>query len=167
MLRSSYANVVQGVGTSHTDINTVDHSVHKDDEDSAQNQLHSVVRHSPDTTHTSLYNPHIVDSNSHPLFIHNNDHPALILIAKKLIAPDNFAPWSRSMQIALNARNKFFIVNGGYAKPDPSSPLFEQWERVNDLVITWILNSVAEEISDGLNYVTTASDVWQELHERF
>lgn len=38
---------------------------------------------------------------------------------------------------------------------------------MNDLVITWILNSVVEEISDGLNYATTASEVWKELHERF
>lgn len=38
---------------------------------------------------------------------------------------------------------------------------------MNDLIIPWILNSVAEEISDGLNYVTTASEVWKELHERF
>lgn len=59
------------------------------------------------------------------------------------------------------------IVNGSYEKPDEKSSLRSQWERVNDLVITWILNSVADEISDGLNYVTTAREVWTELHERF
>ncbi|XP_074352709.1 uncharacterized protein LOC141691856 [Apium graveolens] len=90
-----------------------------------------------------------------------------MLIAKKLVGPDNYAPRSRSMKIALNARNKFVIVNGTYCRPEVSSPLFAQWERVNDLVITWILNCVAEEISDGLNYVTSAAAVWNELHERF
>lgn len=63
------------------------------------------------------------------------------------------------MQIALNARNKFVIVNGTFEKPAEKSPLLAQWERVNDLVITWILNSVVDEISDGLNYVTTAREV--------
>ncbi|XP_074342122.1 uncharacterized protein LOC141679549 [Apium graveolens] len=72
------------------------------------------------------------------------------------------------MQIALNARNKFVIVNGSYTKPASSeSPLYAQWERVNDMIITWILNCVADDISDGLNYVTTASEVWNELSERF
>lgn len=47
-------------------------------------------------------------------------------------------------------------MNGGFEKPDAKSPLLAQWERVNDLVITWILNSVVDEISDSLNYVTTA-----------
>lgn len=62
------------------------------------------------------------------------------------------------MQIALNARNKFVLVNGLYPKPDVTSPLFAQWERVNDMIITWILNFVADEISDGFNYVTTAKE---------
>ncbi|XP_074377604.1 uncharacterized protein LOC141719121 [Apium graveolens] len=114
-----------------------------------------------------LYNNIAVDSNAHPLFLHNNDHPGLLLLAKKLTGPDNYAPWSRSMQIALNARNKFVLVNGLYPKPDVNSPLCAQWERVNDLVITWILNSVADDISDGLNYVTIAAEVWNELRERF
>ncbi|KAL8132887.1 hypothetical protein AgCh_008385 [Apium graveolens] len=71
------------------------------------------------------------------------------------------------MQIALNARNKFVLVNGLYKKPAITSPLYAQWERVNDMIITCILNSVADEISDGLNYVTTASGIWTELYERF
>lgn len=108
-----------------------------------------------------------VENNAHPLYLHNNDHPGLVLIAKKLVGPDNYASWSRSMQIALNARNKFVIVNGSFEKPVATSPFLPQWERVNDLVITWILNTVADEISDGLNYVTTAKEVWLELAERF
>lgn len=48
-----------------------------------------------------MYNQDVVDNNSHLLYIHNTDHPGLVLIAKKLVGPDNYAPWSRSMQIAL------------------------------------------------------------------
>lgn len=47
-----------------------------------------------------------IDSNAHPLYLHNNDHPGLVLIGKKLIGTDNFGPWKRSMQIALSAKNK-------------------------------------------------------------
>ncbi|KAL8109930.1 hypothetical protein AgCh_025868 [Apium graveolens] len=73
----------------------------------------------------------------------------------------------RSMWIALNARNKFVLVNGTYSKPAKSSLLYAQWERVNDLVITWILNSVVDDTLDGLNYVTTASEAWDKLREYF
>lgn len=71
------------------------------------------------------------------------------------------------MQIALNCRNKFILFKGSYTKLEAKSPLLAQWERVNDLIITWIFNTVAEDISDGLNYVTTSSEIWNELHERF
>ncbi|XP_074361725.1 uncharacterized protein LOC141701957 [Apium graveolens] len=108
-----------------------------------------------------------VDSNAHLLFIHNTDHPGLFLLAKKLVGPGNYAPWSRSMQITLNARNKYVLVNGSYPKPGINSPLCAQWEIVNDLVITWILNFVPNDISEGLNYVTTAPEVWNELREHF
>lgn len=63
------------------------------------------------------------------------------------------------MQIALNSRNKFVIVNESYENLMKS-------HHFDNSVITWKLNSVAEEISDRLNYVTIASKVWTELHER-
>lgn len=71
------------------------------------------------------------------------------------------------MQIALNARNKFVVVNGRFPKLNENYVLHVQWERVNDMIIMWILNSVTDDTSDGLNNVTTAAEVWQELHERF
>nr|XP_017251022.1 PREDICTED: uncharacterized protein LOC108221670 [Daucus carota subsp. sativus] len=151
MLPLSYANVVQGRGTN-------------------PNPNPSGAGTSSDTHRTDQCfdsTGSLFENNSHPLFLHNNDHPGLVLIAKKLIGPENYAPWSRSMQIALNARNKFVVVTGAFPQPETDSPLFAQWERVNDMIITWILNSVAEDISDGLNFVTSAKEVWYELQERF
>lgn len=158
MMRTSFANVVQGLH------NTASAST----SNSSEVVPNERIDKSGETVQGALlYDVNCVENNLHPLFLHNNDHPGLVLIAKKLVGHDNYAPWSRSMQIALNARNKFGIVSGSFEKPALTSPLYSQWERVNDLVITWILNSVVDEISDGLNYVTTASEVWKELAERF
>lgn len=176
MLRNSFANVVQGIGNSTNDNQHVsivpdeNQSIHNNSGLSTVNpgDIHQTPVNSGESSRIfSPLDANFVDNNSHPLFLHNNDHPGLVLIAKKLTGPDNYAPWSRSMQIALNARNKFGIVNGSFKKPASTSPLCLQWERVNDLVITWILNSVVDDISDGLNYVTTAAEIWTELAERF
>lgn len=99
-----------------------------------------------------------MDSNNHPLFLHNNNHPGMVLIAKKLTGTENFGPWKRSMQIALNAKNKLVIVNGTFPKPTTGTQI-AQWDRVNDMVITWILNTISDEISDGMNFVSSASEV--------
>ena len=144
MMPHSFANVVQGIRN-------------------PENLVHNTAS----SSENDQFNHSLVDNNSHPLYLHNNDHPGLVLIAKKLLGPDNYGPWSRSMRIALNARNKFVIVSGSFEKPAEDSPLLPQWERVNDMIITWILNTVADDISDGLSYVTTAKEVWNELLERF
>lgn len=71
------------------------------------------------------------------------------------------------MQIALSAKNKLSIINGSFPIPEPNSILRAQYDRVNDMIITWILNSVSDEISNGMNFVSSTQEVWTELHDRF
>ncbi|XP_074346823.1 uncharacterized protein LOC141685627 [Apium graveolens] len=86
---------------------------------------------------------------------------------------DNFRTSASSNHVddiyadSFECENKFVFINETYLKLSKSSSLYAQWERANDLIITWILNSVADDISDGLNYITTAIKVWNELRERF
>lgn len=108
-----------------------------------------------------------IDSNFHPLFLHNNDQPGMVLISKKLLGSENYSTWKRSIQIALSAQNKLVIVNGEFLPPSEKSPLYAHWRRVNDMVITWILNTVSDDISNSMNYMDSAFDVWSELSERF
>lgn len=35
------------------------------------------------------------------------------------------------------------------------------------MVITWILNTISDEISNSMNYMDNAFDVWNELNEHF
>lgn len=106
-----------------------------------------------------------VDSHNHPFYLHNNDNPGMILISKHLLDIENFSPWKRSMQIVLFAKNK--IVTGTYVAPDKASDLYPLSERVNDMVISWIMNTVHDSISDQMTYLTSAAAIWKELHERF
>ena len=84
------------------------------------------------------------NSPNHPLCLHPNDHPGLILISKKLTGSDNYSTWKRSMMIALNAKNKLKLVTGEYQEPATTSPLGALWERTNDMVISWILNTISD-----------------------
>ena len=38
-----------------------------------------------------------ISHNTHPLYLHNNDQRAMILISKKLIGSENYASWKRSI----------------------------------------------------------------------
>nr|GEY48125.1 cysteine-rich RLK (receptor-like protein kinase) 8 [Tanacetum cinerariifolium] len=109
------------------------------------------------------------DSNSpnHPLYLHPNDHPRLILISKKLTRSDNYSTWKRSMMIALNARNKYKIVTGEYREPNTQSNTKALWERTNDMIISWIMNTISDQISNSLTFVNTTSALWLELNEHY
>ncbi|GJW97319.1 retrovirus-related pol polyprotein from transposon TNT 1-94 [Tanacetum coccineum] len=106
-------------------------------------------------------------TSNHPLFLHQTDHPGLILISKKLIGSDNYSSWKRSIMIALNAKNKMKLVTGAFPKPSMESELRPIWERNNDIVISWILNTVSEPISNNLNFINSVSKLWDKLQEHY
>ncbi|GJW25252.1 cysteine-rich receptor-like protein kinase 8 [Tanacetum coccineum] len=77
-------------------------------------------------------NPSIdINSPNHPLYLHPNGHPSLILISKKLIGFENYSSWKRSMMIALNAKNKLKIVTGELHEPNVDSEEREMWDKTN------------------------------------
>ncbi|GJZ19313.1 hypothetical protein Tco_0555903 [Tanacetum coccineum] len=78
-----------------------------------------------------------------------------------------YTPPARSMMIALNAKNKLKIVTGEYNEPEANSRNRALWERTNDMIISWILNTIAEKISNSLNSLNTASGLWNELQEHY
>nr|GEV51522.1 reverse transcriptase, RNA-dependent DNA polymerase, Gag-polypeptide of LTR copia-type [Tanacetum cinerariifolium] len=50
------------------------------------------------------------------------------------------------MVIALNAKYKMKIINGDFVEPNSTSPIRALWERNNDMIISWILNTVVDQI---------------------
>uniref|UniRef100_A0A251S0A7 Putative zinc finger, CCHC-type, Gag-polypeptide of LTR copia-type n=2 Tax=Helianthus annuus TaxID=4232 RepID=A0A251S0A7_HELAN len=106
----------------------------------------------------------LIDS-SNPLYLHPSDHPGLILVSKPFDG-NGFGAWKRSMSIALSAKNKLSFVKGEITKPN-SAPQLDLWQRCNDMVISWILNTLSHEIRGSVIYSATAQQLWNDLSERF
>ncbi|XP_022856063.1 uncharacterized protein LOC111377235, partial [Olea europaea var. sylvestris] len=71
------------------------------------------------------------------------------------------------MMIPLFVKNKIGFIDGSIAKPDNSDDQVSNWIRNNNIVISWILNSVSKEISASVIYSESAHDIWIDLKERF
>ena len=78
---------------------------------------------------------------SDPLTLHYSDHPELILVSKPLEGY-NYGQWSRAMLIELSAKNVLGFIKGAIKAPKPTNPTFPTWQRCNDMVLSWSLNSV-------------------------
>ncbi|KAK9035055.1 hypothetical protein V6N11_077106 [Hibiscus sabdariffa] len=107
-----------------------------------------------------------IDSN-HPLFLNPSDTPGVTLVSHPLLGLENYSVWSRSMRIALLAKNKLGFVDGACRKESYLAVLRPQWERCNAVVLSWILNSVNQDLSAGIVFATSAVAVWKDLKERF
>nr|XP_009793770.1 PREDICTED: uncharacterized protein LOC104240599 [Nicotiana sylvestris] len=78
-----------------------------------------------------------------------------------------FPGWRRSVLIAISAKNKLGFINGTCGEPALNAAEHSQWSRCNDMVTSWLLNSLTKEIGDTVIYSRTAKDLWSSLEHRF
>ncbi|XP_076925214.1 uncharacterized protein LOC143587953 [Bidens hawaiensis] len=71
------------------------------------------------------------------------------------------------MKLALQVKNELGFVNGTCEKPTDDEVLKNHWEMCNSIVLTWILNSMSEELYVGQVYSQLVSEVWQDLKETY
>ncbi|KAG7984224.1 hypothetical protein I3843_04G148200 [Carya illinoinensis] len=102
-----------------------------------------------------------------PFRIDNGDNPAAALVSDFLTA-DNYVSWSRAISRALRTKNKLGFINGTLPKStDATDPLLEAWEQCNDLVVSWLQNSVSSFVKSSLALVGDSRILWLELQDRF
>ncbi|XP_059277632.1 uncharacterized protein LOC132031722 [Lycium ferocissimum] len=104
---------------------------------------------------------------SHPLYLPSTDISGVPLISLHLTGTESYSLWSRSMRLALLGRNKMGLVDGTWKKEMFREEYWPQWERVNAIVLSWIINVVDSNLLSGVVYATEAWTVWEELKERF
>ncbi|XP_031275302.1 uncharacterized protein LOC116133755 [Pistacia vera] len=68
--------------------------------------------------------------------------------------------------MALLAKSKLGFVDGSLPVPQEKDDI-SNWERCNDLVGSWILNSVSPEICPSIMYAETIAQIWTDLKDRF
>jgi hypothetical protein len=98
------------------------------------------------------------DSSS-PYYLHHGDSPGSILVSQ-VLQGDNYHTWSRSMIMALTAKNKLKFIDGSLKKPSTElEDEFHAWNRSNNMVLSWILNSVSKGITTSVIYINLAEDM--------
>ncbi|XP_076895426.1 uncharacterized protein LOC143548042 [Bidens hawaiensis] len=105
-----------------------------------------------------------IDS-SNPLYLHPSDHPGMILVSK-FFDGAGFGVWKRAITIALSTKNKLGFINNNVIMPANESHL-AFWRSCNDLVISWILNTLTHDIRDSVLYDETAQILLNELNSRY
>ncbi|RVX15720.1 Retrovirus-related Pol polyprotein from transposon RE1 [Vitis vinifera] len=77
----------------------------------------------------------------------------------------NYLPWSRAVTIALGGRSKLGFINGKEKAPVFDSPEYEIWLSKDQLVMSWILNSMERNIAEIFSYSESSLDLWEALRD--
>jgi len=64
-------------------------------------------------------------------------------------------------------KNKLGFITGELRRPPLTSSQYRQWERCDNMVTSWILNSLSKDIADSVEYVSDAVELWKELEDRY
>uniref|UniRef100_A0A2N9GPT0 Reverse transcriptase Ty1/copia-type domain-containing protein n=1 Tax=Fagus sylvatica TaxID=28930 RepID=A0A2N9GPT0_FAGSY len=108
-----------------------------------------------------------IENSCSPYYLNNGDHPGIRIVLDPLTG-DNYQSWRRSMTIALSSKNKLGFVNETILQPnDEADPFFSDWQRCNDLVLSWITNCLSRQIYAIVLYIYIAKEVWDDLQQRY
>lgn len=118
--------------------------------------------------HQNASNLMNIDHSLDPYYVHHSDTPTSVTVTPVLAQSGrNYHSWARKMRRALGLKNKFHFVDGTIQVPDESDLTFLGWEKCNNLVHSWLVNSMAPELAESVVFIENAIDVWNELKEQF
>jgi len=103
--------------------------------------------HNTQSTHTNT-NSNSKSNAPNPYFLSSNENPGNILVTQPLLGMRNYHSWSRAMVLALTTKKKIGFVNGKISIPKVDSPLYEDWQSCNTMVLSWLINSMHIDVSN-------------------
>lgn len=88
----------------------------------------------------------VAPGHTHPFFLHASYSPGMNLVNSSFNGK-GYGGWWRSILISLSAKNKVGFIDGTHNPPASNSTNIKLWRRCNDIVISWLLNSLSKKIN--------------------
>ncbi|KAI3698064.1 hypothetical protein L6452_31176 [Arctium lappa] len=81
----------------------------------------------------------------------------------KLTGNNNYKGWSCAMVLALETKNKLGFIDGSVIRSVDNDVLGRQWDRCNSVVLSWILNSIYDDMFVSQVFSRVASEQFDAL----
>ncbi|XP_042950334.1 uncharacterized protein LOC122282449 [Carya illinoinensis] len=101
-----------------------------------------------------------------PYFLYYNDNSHTMIITPSLTG-SNHLTWHRSFTLAISIKNRMGFLDGSILTPNLAYSLYVPWLHCNNLILSWILNSISKEIASNVFYISFANEVWEKLKTHF
>lgn len=80
---------------------------------------------------------------------------------------DNFLRWSQSVSMYIWGRRKMGYLADDKKAPAEADPAYSTWDAKNSMVMTWLVNSMEEDISSNYMCYPTAQELWENVNQMY
>ncbi|XP_038707186.1 uncharacterized protein LOC120002485 [Tripterygium wilfordii] len=88
-------------------------------------------------------------------------------LSSSLLNEFNYLPWSRTVSLALGGRSKLGFINKDTVVPNDKSLEYETWLATDQMVRSWLLNSMEIHLAEIFSYADSAADMWEAIKEMY
>ncbi|GLJ53720.1 hypothetical protein SUGI_1146300 [Cryptomeria japonica] len=79
----------------------------------------------------------------------------------------NYVAWSRAVTLSLGGKKKFGFVNGDKKCPQNTESGYDDWISNDQLVRSWLLNSMETHIAEIFTFSNSAKELWDSIAELY
>lgn len=79
----------------------------------------------------------------------------------------NNVPWLRVVTLSLVGKKKLGFLNGNTACPESTDPSFEDWIANNQLVRSWLFNSMEAHVAENYTFSNSAEKLWESVADSY
>jgi len=101
-----------------------------------------------------------------PYYLWPSENPAIALVLP-LLDPIKYNYWRRWALTTLSVQNKVEFVDGYLPQLASNHRLYAAWKRVNNMVVSWLIHSVATFICQSILWMDNIVDIWNDLKARY
>ncbi|RVX18883.1 Retrovirus-related Pol polyprotein from transposon RE2 [Vitis vinifera] len=79
----------------------------------------------------------------------------------------NYLQWSQSVLLFICGKGKDEYLTGEAAMPETTEPGFRKWKIENSMIMSWLINSMNNDIGENFLLFGTAKDIWDAAKETY
>ena len=79
----------------------------------------------------------------------------------------NYLQWSQSVMLFICGKGKEDYLTGDTTAPDKKEPTYKGWKAENSMVMSWLINSMNNDIGENFLLYENAKDIWDAAKEAY
>lgn len=98
---------------------------------------------------------------------HGNSESGSILITSHKLNGQNYLQWSQSVLMFISGKGKDEYLTGEIEIPEKGDPKYRLWKSDNNMIMSWLINSMNNDIGENFLLYGTAKEIWDAAKETY